>query len=76
MSLQLVRHDYFGEAQNEFIIGIGADKANIDFSSDSEFAILHNDTIYDDRLVSGIGFYDYDSMVKLKTETYIIIYTL
>lgn len=66
---QLVRHDSFTDVENEFIIGLGADKARIDFSSDSEFAILHNDTIDDDRSVSGIGLFDYDSMVKLKTNT-------
>jgi outer membrane receptor protein involved in Fe transport len=66
---QLARQDSFGEAENEFIIGIGADKASIDFSSDTEFAILHNDTIEDDRSVSGIGFYDSYSMIKLKANT-------
>lgn len=66
---QLLRHDSFAEGDNEFIIGIGADKARIDFASDSEFALLHNETIHDDRSVSGIGFFDSDSMVKLKTDT-------
>jgi len=64
---QLVRSDLFTHGNNELIIGIGADKASIDFASDSEFAILHNDTIDDDRSVSGVGLYDYDSMVRLKT---------
>lgn len=66
---QLVHLDSFNGWENEFIIGIGADKAKIDFASDSEFAILHNDTIDDDRSVSGIGFFDYESMVRLKTDT-------
>jgi len=64
---QLVRSDLFTHGNNELIIGIGADKASIDFASDSEFAILHNDTIDDDRSVSGVGLHDYDSMVRLKT---------
>ncbi len=64
---QLVRSDSFTYGDNELILGIGADKASIDFASDSEFAILHNDTIDDDRSVSGVGLYDYDSMVRLKT---------
>lgn len=66
---QLIRHDTFANGENEFVIGLGVDEAKTDFSSDSEFAILHNDIIYDDRSVSGIGLFDYDSMVKLKTET-------
>lgn len=64
---QLVRHDSYSEGENEFIIGIGADKASIDFASDSEFGILHNETIHDDRSVSGIGLFDQGSVVKLKT---------
>lgn len=64
---QLVRNDSFIHSDNEFVLGIGADKAKVDFASDSELAILHNDTINDDRSVSGIGFYDFDSMVRLKT---------
>ena len=64
---QLVRNDPFTYGDNELILGMGADKASIDFASDSEFAILHNDTIEDDRSVTGIGLYDLDSMVRLKT---------
>ncbi len=64
---QLARSDSFTFGDNELILGIGADKASIDFASDSEFAILHNDTIDDDRSVSGVGLYDSESMVRLKT---------
>lgn len=64
---QLVRNDSFTYGDNELILGMGADKASVDFASDSEFAILHNDTIEDDRSVTGIGLYDLDSMVRLKT---------
>lgn len=64
---QLARSDSFTFGDNELILGIGADKASIDFASDSEFATLHNDTIDDDRSVSGVGLYDSDSKVRLKT---------
>jgi len=63
---QLVRHNSFTQGDNELVIGMGGDEARVDFSSDSEFAILHNDTIEDDRSVSGIGLFDLDSMVRLK----------
>lgn len=65
---QLVRHDSFSHGDNELVLGIGADRASIVFDSDSEFAILHNDTIEDDRSVTGIGLFDLESMVRLKTD--------
>lgn len=65
---QLVRHDSFSYGDNELVFGIGADKSNIVFDSDSEFAILHNDTVEDDRSVTGIGLFDLESMVRLKTD--------
>lgn len=54
---------------NEFVFGLGIDKADIDFSSDTEFAILHNDSISDDRSVTGIGLFDLESRVRLKVKT-------
>ena len=67
-STQLVHHDSFSHGDNELVLGIGADRASIVFDSDSEFAILHNDTIEDDRSVTGIGLFDLESMVRLKTD--------
>lgn len=66
---QLIRNDRLNIGDNELVFGLGADKAEIDFASDTEFAILHNETIQDDRSVTGIGFYDLESMVRLKTNT-------
>ncbi|WP_252729206.1 TonB-dependent receptor [Aliiglaciecola lipolytica] len=48
--------------------GLGIDVASIDFSSDTEFAILNNDSAEDSRDVMGIGVYDLDSMVRLTTD--------
>jgi iron complex outermembrane recepter protein len=62
---QLTRHDQFNDANNELLIGIGLDKARVSFASDSEFAILHNDTVADDRSASGIGLFDADLLVRL-----------
>ncbi|PKF55049.1 TonB-dependent receptor [Alteromonadales bacterium alter-6D02] len=55
---------------HELIIGGGADKADISFASDTQFAILHNDTAEDDRSVTPIpGLFDQESTVRLDTET-------
>jgi len=64
---QLIRNDSFSIGDNELVLGVGVDRAKIDFASDTEFAILHNETIEDDRSVTGIGVYDLESMVRLKT---------
>ena len=64
---QLIRNHAFSIGDNELVLGVGADKAKIDFASDTEFAILHNETIEDNRSVTGIGVYDLESMVRLKT---------
>lgn len=60
---------FIGSFDNEFIFGLGIDKADIDFSSDTEFAILHNDSVDDDRSVTGIGLFDAESRVRLKVKT-------
>ncbi|MCI2282809.1 Plug domain-containing protein [Colwellia sp. MSW7] len=60
---------FIGSFDNEFIFGVGIDKADIDFSSDTEFAILHNDSVDDDRSVTGIGLFDTESRVRLKVKT-------
>ncbi len=61
--------DYFGSIDNEFVFGLGIDKADISFSSDTEFAVLHNEGINDNRSVTGIGLFDTDSRVYLKVKT-------
>ncbi|ASP47237.1 TonB-dependent receptor [Cognaticolwellia beringensis] len=72
VALQWVRLSHFDATDthaaldNEFIFGLGIDKADISFRSDTEFAVLHNDTISDDRSVTGIGLYDMESRVKLE----------
>lgn len=58
-----------GSLDNEFVFGLGIDKADVQFNSDTEFAILHNDSILDDRSVTGIGLFDMDSRVRLKVKT-------
>lgn len=69
-ALQFARISHFDSFDNELILGLGADKANIRFNSDTQFAVLHNDTASDDRSVTGIGFYDMDSQVYLKVSTH------
>ncbi|GAB2697433.1 TonB-dependent receptor [Aliiglaciecola aliphaticivorans] len=53
---------------HHWIVGMGVDVASIDFSSDTEFALLNNDTVQDSRDVMGIGVYDLDSKVRLSTD--------
>lgn len=67
-ALQFVHLSHVNSFENEFIFGIGADKAQISFNSDTQFAILHNDLRSDDRSVSGIGLFDAESRVYLKVE--------
>lgn len=62
-----------GEAQivnlnHHWNTGMGFDVASIEFRSDTEFAVLNNDTIQDRRDVNGIGVFDLESMVRLKTD--------
>lgn len=61
--------DTAGSPNNEFVFGLGLDQADINFSSDTEFAILHNDSIADDRSVTSIGLLDMESRVRLKVKT-------
>lgn len=68
-ALQLVFLNKLNSFDNELIIGVGADKADIGFNSDTQFAILHNDSIEDDRSVTGIGLFDNESRVALKVTT-------
>jgi iron complex outermembrane receptor protein len=54
--------------ENQLTVGGSYDYADIDFKSDTEFAELRNDTAADDRGVTGTGFYDAESSVRLETE--------
>jgi len=68
-ALQFVHQSNLGSYGNELIVGLGADKADISFNSDTQFAILHNSDINDDRSVTGIGLFDTESRVFLKVST-------
>ena len=68
-ALQFVKLSKFDSFDNEFIFGLGIDKADIHFRSDTQFAVLHNETVTDDRSVTGIGFFDRESRVDLKVDT-------
>ena len=69
VAFQLVRLSHFDGFDNEFIVGLGIDKAKISFNSDTQFAVLHNETVTDNRSVTGIGFFDNESRVNLKVDT-------
>ncbi|MCW8833297.1 MAG: TonB-dependent receptor [Colwellia sp.] len=68
-ALQFVRLSHFDSFDNEFVFGFGLDKADISFNSDTQFAVLHNDSVGDDRSVTGIGLFDSESRVYLKVDT-------
>jgi len=66
MTGQLLRHDSLALGDNELVFGVGVDRANVSFDSNTEFAILHNESVNDKRSVSGIGLFDIDSRVRLE----------
>jgi outer membrane receptor protein involved in Fe transport len=74
-ALQWVRLSHFDASDslyaidNEFIFGLGADQADISFTSATQFGLLNNESIDDDRSVTGIGLYDVESRVSLKVKT-------
>lgn len=57
-----------GSATHHWVFGFGVDVADIEFRSDTEFAILANDTPEDVRGVTGVGVYDEGSRVRLATD--------
>ena len=69
LAVQLVHLSKIDTFDNEFIFGLGIDRADISFRSNTEFAVLHNETVTDDRSVTGIGFFDMESRVFLKVKT-------
>lgn len=52
----------------QWILGVGADFADIHFQSDTEFAELLNDTAQAPRATKAIGLFDADSVVRLDSE--------
>lgn len=60
-------NDWNGK-ENQLTLGGSYDYADIDFKSDTEFAVLRNNTPEDDRGVTGVGLYDAESSVRLETE--------
>lgn len=57
-----------GSVTHHWVAGLGYDTADISFRSDTEFAILDNDTAADSRGVTGIGVFDEGSRVRLDTD--------
>ncbi|MFW1677763.1 TonB-dependent receptor [Pontibacter sp. JAM-7] len=62
-------NDLMGK-ENQLTVGFNYDAADIDFRSDTQFAVLRNDSLSDDRGVSGIGLYDVESQVRLNAKQY------
>jgi len=66
---QLIHSTSFNDYDQEIIVGLGTDKADISFNSNTQFGILHNDSADDDRSVSPTGFFDSESQVRLDVTT-------
>jgi len=66
---QLIHVTSFDSFEQEVIFGLGMDKADINFNSNTQFGILHNDSAEDDRSVSATGFFDSESQVRLDVTT-------
>lgn len=66
---QLIHVTSFARHEQEIIIGLGMDKADINFKSNTQFGILNNDSANDDRSVSATGFFDKESQVRLEVTT-------
>lgn len=70
LSSQLTYLGDFNGKDNQLTVGASVDYAQIDFKSDTEFAELRNDTISDDRGVTGVGVFDNESSVRLETDVH------
>jgi len=57
-----------GSMTHHWVVGLGIDTADISFRSDTEFAVLDNDTAESSRGVTGIGVFDEGSRVRLTTD--------
>jgi len=66
---QLIHVSNFDNYDQEIVFGLGIDKADISFNSNTQFGILHNDSALDDRSVSPTGVYDSESQVRLDVTT-------
>lgn len=66
---QLIHVTSLEHFDQEIIFGLGMDKADINFNSNTQFGILNNDSADDDRSVSPTGFYDSESQVRLDVTT-------
>jgi iron complex outermembrane receptor protein len=66
---QLIHLTSFDSFEQEVIFGLGMDKADINFNSNTQFGLLHNDSAEDDRSVSTTGFFDSESQVRLDVTT-------
>jgi iron complex outermembrane receptor protein len=66
---QLIHLTSFDSFEQEVIFGLGMDKADIAFRSNTQFGILHNNSADDDRSVSATGFFDGESQVRLDVTT-------
>ena len=68
-AVQLLHATRMADINSQFVLGAGYDKAKISFTSGTEFALLKNESVNDDRSVAGIGLYDAESQVFLKVDT-------
>ncbi|MDX2370738.1 MAG: TonB-dependent receptor [Colwellia sp.] len=66
---QLIHITSFDNFEQEFVFGLGMDKADINFNSNTQFGILNNDSAEDDRSVSPTGIFDSESQVRLDVTT-------
>ena len=66
---QLIHVTSFDNFEQEFVFGLGMDKADINFNSNTQFGILNNDSADDDRSVSSTGIFDSESQVRLDVTT-------
>lgn len=69
IATQLIHTSSFANNEQEIIFGLGIDKADINFSSNTQFGVLNNDSAEDDRSVSATGFFDSESQVRLDVTT-------
>ena len=69
LATQLIHVTSFDSFDQEVIFGLGMDKADISFKSNTQFGILNNDSADDDRSVSATGLFDSESQVRLDVTT-------
>ncbi|MGH1432718.1 MAG: TonB-dependent receptor [Neptuniibacter sp.] len=67
LASQVTFLDDWNGKENQLTVGASVDYSEIDFESATQFAELRNE-IGEDRGVSGLGIYDYESDVRLETD--------